>query len=219
MKTNKNTSLNKKPRLILGIDTSQAATVIGVNETLQLWISKRNQTNELLPKIDKLLIKLGIKPIQLDGVVVVTGPGSFTGLRVGVTVANGFGYGLRLPVLGLGKFDILTKRFPKAEVIILDAGRGELFVKFGKTKPTLLPVEKLQRKISSGATVAVDANLVPALQKPLNKAGTIFLFNLQPKGWLELALTNPRLPKKFKQVIPEYLRGANITKPKRRPQA
>jgi len=89
---------------ILAIDTTEENTGIGLRgEGLiktKTWASYHNQSQELLPNIDKLLKTNKIKPEQLKQVVVNLGPGSFTGLRVGISVANTFGYGLGIPVLG-----------------------------------------------------------------------------------------------------------------------
>lgn len=54
----------------------------------------------LLPMIDKLLKKSKVDYKNLTGIEVSTGPGSFTGLRVGVSVANALGYSLGIPVNG-----------------------------------------------------------------------------------------------------------------------
>jgi len=89
---------------ILAIDTTAAQTGIGLAgdklNKITTWLSKHNQSQELLPKIDKLLKTNKIKPAQLKWVTVNLGPGSFTGLRVGISVANTFGYGLQIPVIG-----------------------------------------------------------------------------------------------------------------------
>ena len=67
---------------------------------IKIWVSERNQSQELLPKIAALLKANRVKPAQLRQVAVNLGPGSFTGLRVGISVANAFGYGLSIPVMG-----------------------------------------------------------------------------------------------------------------------
>jgi len=89
---------------ILAIDTTESETGIGVAKNtgneIKTWVSVRNQSKELLPNIDKLLKKNKIKSEQLKWVAVNLGPGSFTGLRVGISVANTFGYGLNIPVIG-----------------------------------------------------------------------------------------------------------------------
>jgi len=54
----------------------------------------------VLPLIDQLLKKYKLTPQDLTGIEVNTGPGSFTGLRVGVSVANALGYALQIPING-----------------------------------------------------------------------------------------------------------------------
>lgn len=207
------TSSTKK---ILAIDTAQDETVIAVNDQLVSWVSDRNQTNELLPKIDRLLAKLNMKPIQLDGVVVNLGPGSFTGLRVGVTVANGFGYGLGLPVVGIDQFELLAKFYPKADYFILPGGRGEVFGKRKKEAAKIIKLDSIAKQIRVGDTVCVgDYALIPTIHEGLKKAGTIHLVNWTKKERLALMMKMAKLPKNFSQVMPVYVRGASITKPKK----
>ena len=95
-----------KKEYIVAIDTTEADTGIGLIGPqvykIKTWVSFRNQSQELLPNIDKLLKKNKIKPEQLKWVAVNLGPGSFTGLRVGISIANTFGYGLNIPVIGKG---------------------------------------------------------------------------------------------------------------------
>lgn len=95
----------KSKKYILIIDTSDKETGIGlVGENLnsiQIWISEKNQSQELLPNIDKLLRENKIKPEELKWISINLGPGSFTGLRVGISVANAFGYALNIPVIGV----------------------------------------------------------------------------------------------------------------------
>jgi len=92
---------------ILAIDTTEPSTGIGLAgdhlTKIKTWVSQHNQSQELLPKIDQLLKSNRVKPTQLKWVAVNLGPGSFTGLRVGISVANAFGYGLQIPVIGKAK--------------------------------------------------------------------------------------------------------------------
>ena len=141
---------------ILGIDTSRPETVIGLNGKIVSWISQRNQSKELLPKIGELLKSQKVPKEKVRGVVVNLGPGSFTGLRVGVTVANGFGYGLKIPLVGMSEFDVIKKAHPKTDVIVLDAKRGELFIQKRSEKPKLIPAGKLNREIKTEDSIYVD---------------------------------------------------------------
>src|SRR3989304_3382514 len=63
---------------------------------------RRNHTVELLPTIDRLLAQAGTAKADLTAVFVCTGPGMYTGLRVGVSTAQGLAYALKLPVAGGG---------------------------------------------------------------------------------------------------------------------
>lgn len=197
---------------ILGIDTSQPITVIALNGEVKAWVSVRNQSKELLPEIDKLLKKQRLKPERLKGVVVNIGPGSFTGLRVGVTIANGFGYGLKLPVVGMSEFEIVHQGYPKADWIVLDAKRNELFVQHKKLKPTLMTIAQFGKAIKKSERVYIDDYLlIPHLHAQLKGVGTIYIPNLSREEKMEMMLATAKLPKSFKQVLPLYLRGANIT--------
>jgi len=85
------------------------------------YLAKAKQSEKLLEIIDKLLIKNKAKPSQLKGIIVVKGPGSFVGLRVGLTVANIFSYVLNIPIVGIkrGEFKdvkgLIEKRNKKVQ--------------------------------------------------------------------------------------------------------
>ncbi|MEA1909524.1 MAG: tRNA (adenosine(37)-N6)-threonylcarbamoyltransferase complex dimerization subunit type 1 TsaB [Patescibacteria group bacterium] len=89
---------------ILVIDTTEENTGIALRGTdfykENIWVSKKNQSEELLPNIDKLFEENNKKPAELKWVAVNIGPGSFTGLRIGISIANTFGYALKIPVIG-----------------------------------------------------------------------------------------------------------------------
>ncbi|OGB85041.1 tRNA (adenosine(37)-N6)-threonylcarbamoyltransferase complex dimerization subunit type 1 TsaB [candidate division Kazan bacterium RIFCSPLOWO2_01_FULL_48_13] len=91
-------------KYILAIDTIEANTGIGLiresKTKIVTWVSERNQSKELLPRIDRLLRAAKVKPERLKWVAVNLGPGSFTGLRIGLSIANAFGYALKIPVVG-----------------------------------------------------------------------------------------------------------------------
>lgn len=86
----------------------------------------------LMPEIERLLAEGGITAAQLAGVAVATGPGSFTGLRIGVTVAKLLAYSLKIPLVQLDTLEIVAESTPLSPGSrvwsVLDAQRGELFV-------------------------------------------------------------------------------------------
>ncbi len=85
----------------LYIDTSsREKIVVGINGQLFETDARSEKSQKLLPFINQVLDKKGIKVENLTEVEVNTGPGSFTGLRVGVSVANTLGWALGIPVNG-----------------------------------------------------------------------------------------------------------------------
>lgn len=63
------------------------------------WLADRQLSQNLLATLVRFLDKNGVKPEQLGGLAVFEGPGSFTGLRIGITVANTLAYSLSIPVV------------------------------------------------------------------------------------------------------------------------
>lgn len=91
--------------MILHIDTKDQKIIkvfLKKNGKVIKGLSEENQFGSqiLLPLIDRILKTADLKYKDLEGIEVETGPGSFTGIRVGVSVANALGYSLNIPVNG-----------------------------------------------------------------------------------------------------------------------
>lgn len=91
---------------ILLIDTSQDKTVIALSKEekiidKKIWQAQYRQSETLLPAIDQLLKKNKLALKDLIGIIVNSGPGSYTGLRVGIATANALSFGLRIPIVGI----------------------------------------------------------------------------------------------------------------------
>jgi tRNA threonylcarbamoyladenosine biosynthesis protein TsaB len=85
----------------LFIDTSDSEEiVVGVDEKMHKTKARQDKSQKLLPFIDDLLKKEGKQINDITDIEVNTGPGSFTGLRVGVSVAQALGWVLQVPVNG-----------------------------------------------------------------------------------------------------------------------
>jgi tRNA threonylcarbamoyladenosine biosynthesis protein TsaB len=118
----------------LSIDTaSEIASVAlsrdGVLQAEVSWRCRRNHTVELLATIDRLLAQMGTAKEELAAVFVCVGPGMYTGLRVGVSTAQGLAYALKLPAVGVGRLELDAYQhtaFPGRIVAVHRAGRGEL---------------------------------------------------------------------------------------------
>ncbi|MFI5240154.1 MAG: tRNA (adenosine(37)-N6)-threonylcarbamoyltransferase complex dimerization subunit type 1 TsaB [Candidatus Saccharimonadia bacterium] len=104
---------NTKSRYILGIrsETAEAelklAKITGEAGEIKIiedysWTAARQLSNSILTKIEALLNRAEITWSDLNAIIVFEGPGSFTGLRIGITVANTSAYTLNIPIIGTG---------------------------------------------------------------------------------------------------------------------
>jgi len=113
--------------LILAFDTAtDLATSALVADGATLG-ERTTRPQAVLADIDALLASAGVVAGDLTGIVVGTGPGSFTGTRIGLAVARGLALSLDLPVAGVSTLDALAASVGGAYPVI-DARRGEVFV-------------------------------------------------------------------------------------------
>ncbi len=79
---------------------------------------KRRHSVKLLPAIETLLQECGVTPKDLDLIAVTKGPGSFTGLRIGVVTAKTMAYALHIPLVGVNTLDAIAASFAGEEGIV-----------------------------------------------------------------------------------------------------
>ena len=100
-----------------------------------------------MPAVDELMSAHGITPEQLDGVVVDVGPGSFTGVRIGVASANAICYARRIPVYAVSSLQALYAASGKRDyAAYLDAGAGKGYAAIYRDKKTVLPPSAVERE-------------------------------------------------------------------------
>jgi len=125
---------------ILCLDTSTLAGSIALieDESVRAEINLnlgRKHTERLLPAIDRMFAELGLAPKDINAVAVGIGPGSFTGLRVGLAAAKGLALSLSIPIVGILSLDALAWqiRFYDGPILaLLDARKGQVFARFYK---------------------------------------------------------------------------------------
>ena len=128
--------------MLLAIDTATryASVALYAEEGVRAertWCSARNQTMELLPAIVGILAQQGVEPTALTGLAVALGPGSFTGLRIGLSVAKGLALALDIPLVGIPTLDILAEAHAHQKLpicAVLQAGRKWLGIAFYKVR-------------------------------------------------------------------------------------
>lgn len=126
----------------------------------------QGQAERLFPAIAELLSRNDLGYADLTRLAVTTGPGSFTGLRIGLSAARGLALALGIPVIGLGSLQAVSLGgLPHVPlVVLLDARRGEAYFQHffapGQpiSDPALLPIDGALRRVPEGMTpVTSDA--------------------------------------------------------------
>jgi tRNA threonylcarbamoyladenosine biosynthesis protein TsaB len=115
----------------VGTSGSVAALAAGALAVQHELPSGRRSAQALAPGIAAVLAEVGWRPSEVELVAVATGPGSFTGLRIGVTTAKAFAYAVGCQVIGVHSLAAIAARVEPACAaisVVLDAQRGELFV-------------------------------------------------------------------------------------------
>jgi tRNA threonylcarbamoyl adenosine modification protein YeaZ len=118
----------------LAIDTSTDTAGIAVAADYEIlaeltWRCGQNHSVELMPRISRLLEQSRIAFEDITGIVVATGPGSFNGLRVGVSTAKGLAFSLGVPVAGISTLEMTAYAHAETGLPvcpIINAGRNEV---------------------------------------------------------------------------------------------
>jgi tRNA threonylcarbamoyladenosine biosynthesis protein TsaB len=121
---------------ILAVDTAtencSVALKVGSDVIARCEFAPREHTIKILPMVDAVLAEAGIRLNQLDALAFGRGPGSFTGVRIGVGIAQGLAFGADLPVIGISTLAALAQgqyRATQSENVIsaIDARMGEVY--------------------------------------------------------------------------------------------
>jgi tRNA threonylcarbamoyladenosine biosynthesis protein TsaB len=132
--------MRSQSKVLLAIDTSTRTVGLAfydgssvLNESV--WTSNDYHTVELAPAIESAMQKSNITAEQLGALAVAIGPGSFTGLRIGLALAKGLAMVRQLPIIGIPTLDALAIAQPLMDIpmaAVLRAGRGRLAISWYK---------------------------------------------------------------------------------------
>lgn len=145
--------------ITLGIDSSTDILAIGLADNKKILAEKktkalRDHASRILPMIDDIFSEAGHSRDQLDGVAIAIGPGSFTGLRIGLSVAKGAAVSKKIPILGISTFELIYDRVRQKHdrfALISVSRRGEFYLyhasvgAFNKDKMTLIAEAELSK--------------------------------------------------------------------------
>ena len=142
---------------ILAIDTSNntlGVALVNDNQVAGELITnvKKNHSVRAMPAIEQLMRDCEIKPKDLDKIVVAKGPGSYTGVRIGVTIAKTLAWTLNIPISGVSSLKVLAmngKYFDGFIAPLFDGRRGQIFTGLYQWKDNQLICIKEDRIVQS----------------------------------------------------------------------
>jgi tRNA threonylcarbamoyladenosine biosynthesis protein TsaB len=120
---------------LLAIDTSNLTLGVSVcteNKVLGEFTTniRKNHSVRLMPMVAHVLEELGMEPSELSAIAVAKGPGSYTGVRIGVASAKSMAWALNLPLIGVSSLEVLAWNgafFPGLIFPLFDARRGQVY--------------------------------------------------------------------------------------------
>jgi len=139
--------------LVLAFDTATDVASTALVRDGEPLGERRSRAVHVLADAHELLAAAGAEPGDLDALVVGKGPGSFTGIRIGLATARGLALSLGLPVAGVSTLDALAAGAPDA-VPVIDARRREVFVLLDEPRclrPEELALPRGTRCVGDGA--------------------------------------------------------------------
>jgi tRNA threonylcarbamoyladenosine biosynthesis protein TsaB len=119
--------------IVLGLDTCLSTCSVAVLDGERLLASAREvmargHQERLAPMVREVMAKAGLGFDGLDRIAVTVGPGSFTGLRVGIAFAKGLAFALGKPTVGVGALEALAAQASGLVFSAIDARRGQLYL-------------------------------------------------------------------------------------------
>jgi len=182
--------------LILAIDTSTDQASVALSEASEIraewsWTAAGNHSKHLTPVIRNLLQLQGVHVTAITSVAVARGPGSFSGLRVGVSEAKGLALALEAPLVGVSTLDVIgyqSSCWGSPVFAVISAGRDEVYL--GESReveghweaagsPEIVRVEEVAARATEQVIIAGPAAVAVAVaMRELDKRA-----RLLPLGW------------------------------------
>ncbi len=214
----------------LAMDTSGAVCVLALAEddgsvrAVSLFESKRTLSVRLLGEVDGLLTRNGLTLADMTGFAVGLGPGSFTGVRVGVTTAKTLAQVLGKPLVGVGTLDAYASVLAKLKcpvMPVLPSRRGEVYAALcqgedGVEAPFAASLDEAQARLEGlpGAVLCGDTRQLPEWHGP-----AVPQLWTPPEGLAQIAarrLQNGDTDD-FLSLVPLYVVAPSISTPKAAP--
>lgn len=137
-------------------DVSTACVTVDGRALAESAVRGRSTSAQhVLEQVDQLLAQCGLEPRGLDLIVAGRGPGTFTGLRIGLATARALGFALGVEVRGVSTLDALLAA-DGVQAACIDARRGEVFAAGAGIEPCAIDPAALAARLPAGTLVAGD---------------------------------------------------------------
>lgn len=209
---------------ILAIDTALGGISVGVRIDGQFagrqMVMQREQASLLIPTIQEVLSELSSNFNALDKIACTVGPGSFTGLRIGLSAARSLALALDLPTIGMSTLDLMAQHYDEAQLlIVLETKRQDFYGQYYQGGQAVgEPITDNALTILNNSPFdefRVGGDCLERFESevttPLNLLDNILLSD--PKTMIEYAMTLEE-----GTLNPVYLRGADVSMPKNAPR-
>ena len=206
--------MKQKTQLCLALDTASDTTSVaclsstGESAALQETLP-RGQGEFLFQMIQQVLQKMNKKTKDLTLIAATIGPGSFTGVRIGLATARGLGLALNIPVLGVDNFQATASLFSQKVKVVLESKRDDYFVQtFDKKNlaintPSLETTTQLKKELPFLACGSGAQRLAEEIGCDIISSSTPLAFQVA-----KIALHEPN---KTLEPHPLYLREADVS--------
>ncbi|MBF0562819.1 MAG: tRNA (adenosine(37)-N6)-threonylcarbamoyltransferase complex dimerization subunit type 1 TsaB [Alphaproteobacteria bacterium] len=215
--------------IILGLDSAtNACSVVlwrdGAVLARRSAVMRHGQAESLVPMVVAVMAEAGMTYDALERIAVTVGPGSFTGVRVGLATARGLGLAAGCPVHGVTTTEALAHAVPEAErqghpiLVLIDSRRSEPFHQIFSgdltplTPPSALPLEVAMREMPPGPFLVTGdgaAAWLPSLGERAHWIGTGGTCDAA----ILAAIAATRRPEAILPAEPLYIRPPDVTVP------
>lgn len=181
--------------MLLAIDTATNRLGLAITDGARIlaeetWLSSRHATVELPPEAARLLRRQGLTERDLSGLAVTIGPGSYTGLRIGLAFAKGLAFARGLKIVGVPTLDVLASgqpSRPEPMLALIHAGRGRWSAAWYKWS------RKAWKQEGEGL-IAETETLESLIERPTYVCGELTAAERKVLGgWRQIRLADPAL--------------------------
>jgi tRNA threonylcarbamoyladenosine biosynthesis protein TsaB len=157
--------------IVLGLDTCLSACSVAVSDGARVLayeseVMARGHQERLAPMAERVMAQAGLAFPSLERIAVTIGPGSFTGLRVGLAFAKGLASALALPLVGIGVLEALAAEAEGLVFAVVDARRDQVYLQGFEDGRSLMAPDALELGTAAARLAEIAAG------RPLTLVGS-----------------------------------------------